>query len=83
VAFLSVSATYARGAQSFVWSEDVALDTKQVKVALENVKDRLTVKPGVVIALGFSQGAQLVIEISVRDPELFAGAIALCPGYKN
>jgi predicted esterase len=40
----------------------------------------VTIKPGHVIALGFSQGAQVGLEIAVRNPEEYAGAIALSPG---
>ena len=43
----------------------------------------VTVKPGHLIALGFSQGAQVGLEIAVRNPDLYAGAIVLSPGAES
>ena len=80
VAVVGVSGTLARGQQTFVWAVDAERDAQRVRNALAEVSDRVTVKPGHVIALGFSQGAQVGLEIAVRNPEEYAGAIALSPG---
>jgi predicted esterase len=80
VALIGVSGTKPRGPRSFVWAEDVEKDAKRVRDALDEVSDRVTLKRGHVITLGFSQGAQLGLEVAVRYPEDFAGAIALSPG---
>jgi predicted esterase len=80
VAIVGVSGTVPRGPKKFVWTLDAERDAKRVRDAVAEVSDRVTVKPGHVIALGFDQGAQVAIEIAVRNPEEFAGAIALSPG---
>ncbi len=80
VAIVGVSGTLPRGPDKFVWAVDPERDAKRVRDALAEVADRVTVKPAHVIALGFSQGAQVGVEIAVRNPEEFAGAIVLSPG---
>jgi len=79
VAILGVSGTLPRGLRSFSWSLDPARDARRVQDALAEVADRVTIRPGQVVLLGFSQGAQVALEIAVRDPERYAGAIALSP----
>lgn len=44
--------------------------------------DRLTIMPGAVITIGFSQGAQDGLEVAVRYPNEFAGSIVLSPNIK-
>ena len=81
VALVGVSGTKARGPRSFVWAEDAAKDAKlALRDALAEVADRVTVKKGQVITLGFSQGAQVGLEVAVRHPEEYAGSIVLSPG---
>jgi predicted esterase len=79
-AIVGVSGTVPRGPKKFVWAVDAERDAKRVRDAIAEVSDRLTIKPGHLIALGFSQGAQVGVEIAVRNPEEYAGAIALSPG---
>jgi predicted esterase len=79
-AIVGVSGTVPRGPKKFVWAMDAERDAKWVRDALAGVADRVTIKPGHLIAFGFSQGAQVGIEIAVRNPEEYAGAIALSPG---
>lgn len=80
VALIGVSGTKARGPRSFVWAEDAEKDAKRIGDALAEVSDRVTIKKGQVITLGFSQGAQIGLEVAVRYPEEFAGSIVLSPG---
>ncbi len=80
VAFLGVSATYSRGPHSFAWSTNPALDADRIKEALKVCTDKLTPKSGQLITLGFSQGAQAGLEVAVRSPDQYAGAIVLSPG---
>lgn len=80
VAFVSVSGTVPRGPRKFVWSESPTRDRARLDEALAEVRDRVTVAPGQVILIGFSQGAQMAAEIAARDPRHFAGAIAMSPG---
>ena len=58
VAFVGVSGTKAKAATRFVWAEDAKADMARVTAALAEVKDKVTIKPGSLIAFGFSQGAQ-------------------------
>lgn len=80
VALIGVSGTKARGPRSFVWAEDVEKDAGRLRDALAEVSDRVTVKKGYVITFGFSQGAQVGLEVAVRYPEEYAGSIVLSPG---
>jgi len=80
VGFLGVSGTEPRGQRSFVWSEDPARDARRIQDALTEVADRL--QPGLLVAIGFSQGAQVGLEVAARDPARFAGAIVMSPGTR-
>jgi predicted esterase len=80
VALIGVSGTDPNGPHSFAWSEDIERDSQRLRDALAEVSDRVMVKKGDVIALGFSQGGQVGLEIAVQYPEEYAGAIALSPG---
>jgi len=51
--------------------------------ALSEVSDRLTIKRGQVITFGFSQGAQVGLEIAVRFPEEYAGSIVASAGAQS
>jgi predicted esterase len=80
VAIVGVSGTRPRGPRSFVWAENPEQDAKRLRDALAEVSDRVTIKKGRIITLGFSQGAQAGLEVAVRDPETYAGSIVLSPG---
>ncbi|MFO0865757.1 MAG: alpha/beta fold hydrolase [Gemmataceae bacterium] len=83
VAVIGVSGTRSKGPRSFAWAEDSEKDLKRVRDALEEVSDRVAIKKGEVIAFGFSQGGQVGLEMAVRHPEEFAGAIVLSPGASS
>ncbi len=80
VALIGVSGTKPRGPRSFVWAEDPEKDARRLQAALAEASDRLTVKKGQIITLGFSQGAQVGLEVAVRNPAEYAGSIVLSPG---
>ncbi len=80
MAIVGVSGTVPTGRRSFVWSEDPASDARQIRRALADLSDRLTVKPGHIIAFGFSQGAQMGFEVAFQDPDEYLGAIVMSPG---
>lgn len=80
IALIGVSGTMPRGPRSFVWAEEIDKDAKRIQAALAEVSDRVTIDKGKVITLGFSQGAQVGLEIAVQYPEEFAGSIVLSPG---
>ena len=80
IALIGVSGTRATGPRSFVWAEDVEKDALRIRGAIKEVSDRVTIEPGRVITLGFSQGAQVGLEVAVRYPEEFAGSVVLSPG---
>jgi predicted esterase len=80
IAVLGVSGTIPLGKAKFHWSEDPERDYQRIAAALAEIADRVKVRRGSVIALGFSQGAQVGLEVAVRHPEMFAGAVAVAPG---
>jgi predicted esterase len=80
VAIVGVSGTKARGPRSFVWAENPEVDSKRMKDALAEVSDRVTIKKGHIVTFGFSQGAQVGLDVAVREPETYAGSIFLSPG---
>jgi predicted esterase len=83
VAFVGVSGTIARGPHSFRWSEDPLRDARRITDTLTEVSKQVTPQKERLIALGFSEGAQMALEIAVRNPDDYAGAIALSPGCRS
>ncbi len=80
MAIVGVSGTVPRGLHAFVWSEDPGRDAEQIRLALKEISDRVTVKPGQVVTFGFSQGAQMAFEVAFRFPDEFRGSIVMSPG---
>ena len=80
--FLSVSATLPMGKNSFRWSEDLDKDFSHIKSLLKTQNLDLNKTNKKVILIGFSQGAQLSVELAARYPKIFSGAIIMCPGLK-
>lgn len=83
LAFVGVSGTRPTSPTSYLWAEDPAADAARVLKALEEVADRVTIAPGKATLIGFSQGAQVALEVAARHPDKFAGAIAISPGAKG
>lgn len=83
MALLAVSATSPRGANQFVWREDVEADTKRLEASVATVSNQVTPKDGQIYLIGFSQGGQLALEIAAKHPERYAGAIAMSPGTRT
>lgn len=79
---VSVSGTVPTGPKRFVWSQDPKKDAERVDAALAEVADKVTVSDGGRIALGFSEGGQMAVEIAARDPKRYAGAVGMSPGAK-
>jgi predicted esterase len=80
VALVGVSGTQPRGPMSFGWAEDIDRNATRIRAALDEVSDRVSIEKGKAITFGFSQGAQVGLEVAARYPEEFAGAIVLSPG---
>jgi phospholipase/carboxylesterase len=80
MAFVAVSGPIPFGQRSFAWSEDPEADARQVRRALVELTDRLTIDPAHVVLYGFSEGGQMAFEIAIRCPEEFRGALAMSPG---
>jgi predicted esterase len=83
MALIGCSATLPRGPRSFVWAGDVDADLKRIRAALAEVVDRVTIAKGRIVTLGFSQGAQVGVEVAVRFPEEYAGSILLSAGSQS
>jgi predicted esterase len=80
IAFIGASGTKPRGPARYVWAEDLQRDAERIRNALTQVSDRVLIKKGQIITFGFSQGAQVGLEVAVQSPEEFAGSIVLSPG---
>jgi predicted esterase len=80
MAFVAVSGSIPFGQRSFAWSEDPEADARQVRRALVELGDRLTIDRAHVILYGFSEGGQMAFEIAFRHPNEFRGALAISPG---
>lgn len=79
VAFVGVSGPTRLGPNAFRWSDDPAENAARIDEAVESVRAR--VRTGDLrVLLGFGEGAQVALEVAARDPERYAGAIALSPG---
>ena len=81
VIVVSVSATYPISANQFSWAENAFADKAHLDFALSQVRARFPkLKLGKKVLFGFSQGAQMALEVAARFPDEFAGAIAFSPG---
>jgi predicted esterase len=81
IPFVCVSGTQPTGPKAFVWAADgTDADARRIDAALAEAADRITVAPGKVITIGFSEGAQVALEVAARDPEKYAGGIGMSPG---
>jgi len=82
VPIISVSGTNPTGPKSFVWAVDVAKDFDRLDAAVQKHANESKFQPvaGQFVAVGFSEGAQVGLDIAMYHPELFAGAIAMSPG---
>ncbi|MCE9603905.1 MAG: hypothetical protein K8U03_03280 [Planctomycetia bacterium] len=83
VALIGISGPIVRGPRSFAWNIDAEKDLKRVRDALAKLRGRITIEKGRIILFGFSQGAQAGLEIAVRHPDEFAGAIVFSPGPRS
>jgi predicted esterase len=79
IGFICVSGTIPTGKTKFAWADVAEDDYQRIKLALIETDQRMHRRQGAV-ALGFSQGAMVAIEVSVRHPETFAGAISISAG---
>ncbi len=80
IGFIGVSGTIPTGKHRFAWADVVEEDYDQIQQALIEAQRQIRMRPGSVVALGFSQGAIVAIEVAVRHPEIFAGAITVSAG---
>jgi predicted esterase len=80
IAIVGVSGTVPFGKAKFSWSEDPDADYQRIEAALSDTAKRWKLTREHVILIGFSQGAQVGLEVAARHPESFAGAIAIAPG---
>jgi predicted esterase len=80
IAIVCVSGTVNLGKAKFNWTENPEQDYERVQAALKEIEGRVAIRSNAVIALGFSMGGQVGLEIAARHPETFAGAIAIVPG---
>lgn len=77
VAFLAISGTNALSKNVFDWADDETENYQRVCEAIEALKSKVQIKPRGIINLGIEEGAGVGLELALKHPELFAGAIAL------
>ncbi|MBK8258784.1 MAG: hypothetical protein IPK82_39770 [Polyangiaceae bacterium] len=82
-ALISVSGTLATGPKGYIWSEDVERDNARVEKAVATLSGKVTIAEGKIVLLGFSQGAQMALELAARYPNKYIGAIAFSPGSRT
>jgi predicted esterase len=80
IAVVGVSGTLPFGKAKFNWSESPEADYRRIETALSDTAKQWKLPRQRVILIGFSQGAQVGLEVAARHPEAFAGAIAIAPG---
>jgi predicted esterase len=80
IAVVGVSGTVPFGKAKFNWSEKPEADYQRIEAALAETAKRWKLTRERVILIGFSQGAQVGLEVAARHPDTFAGAIAIAPG---
>ncbi|UQA57798.1 alpha/beta hydrolase [Polyangium aurulentum] len=83
IAVVSASGTLPLGPHSYRWVESPSRDGARIEAALAEVADRVTIAPGKVVLIGFSQGAVMAGEIAARHPDRYAGAIMMSPGGRS
>jgi predicted esterase len=66
-----------------VYADEINIALIGVSGAIEEASEKVTIEKGKVITFGFSQGAQMGLEVAVRYPEEYAGAIVLSPGARS
>jgi predicted esterase len=76
---IAVSGSVPLGPTRYSWAGEAEKDGKRIAEALKGQSEKVTVSPGKVILVGFDEGAQVALELAVRDPARFAGAIAISP----
>lgn len=64
----------------FSWSNDIEENFARVKAALEETRTKAQIRKDRVVLIGYSQGAYAALGLAYAHPEVFAGAIAICPG---
>lgn len=83
VAFLSISGKTPLNRQSFMWSARYEDDWKHIEAAIKRAEKHLRIAPGQMMAMGFSQGGQLAVDICAAHPQQFLGAIVMSPGSRH
>jgi predicted esterase len=82
VAFFSLSGTIPLGRNSFMWSARHEDDWSRIQKALKRVEGQVVVKPGQIMAVGFSMGGQLAVHLTAAYPQEMAGCLAMSPGSR-
>ena len=79
---VSVSGPNATGPKSFVWAVDYAKDHARLDEAVQKHASESKFQPdaGRFVAVGFSEGAQVGLDVALRYRDYYAGAIAMSPG---
>lgn len=79
LAFIAVSGPYGTGNGNFAWADEPEEDYAQVTPLLAEARRRCRIR-GRFVALGFSQGGMVGLEMALRHPDEFAGAITISAG---
>jgi predicted esterase len=83
VAFVSVSGRGVMARNSFEWTSDFSADADHVFSSMDAVKEHVGEKRGACSVIGFSQGAQMALQLLALHPQRFCGAVAMSPGSRH
>jgi predicted esterase len=75
-----VSGPLARGPDAYDWSPDPAENARRVRDGIEQARASARIADDRIILFGFGEGAQASLDVAVREPDRYRGAIAMSPG---
>jgi predicted esterase len=80
VAFLGITGNSPAGKYVFFWRTGVKAQHEHIQKAIDSVRNRLKVKKGKVLLMGFSSGAQIAFEVAVQHQADYCGSLVIAPG---
>lgn len=80
IAIIAVSGVNPLGKNAFRWSTRAATNQLHIASFLQTIFREEKIIPGKMALYGFSQGAQVSLQMAVSEPKKWLGALAMSPG---